>query len=113
MNINWNTVYLLGWHSADGKKNLTAWHGNHPWVDVVVVGANDNDMAHIMWNAPLHKDFQLIKIPPLTNRLTFAKMSNGLHAFGWYMEEGINRPPMKPLKDEWAWFKQIKGELNG
>lgn len=109
MKIDWEHIYLLGWHSADGKKNLTAWHGRRPWIDVVVVGATDNDMSHIMWSAPLHFDFPLILIPPLTNRLDCAKINGGLHAFGWYLEEGVNRPAMRQLVDEWDWYRKLKG----
>jgi hypothetical protein len=108
MNLDWQHVYLLGWHSANGMRNLTSWSGDRPWIDVIVVGATDDDMSHIMWSAPLHNDFKIISIPPLTNRLAYAKINNGLHAFGWYIEEGINRPPMRPLIDRWAWFNTLK-----
>ena len=110
MKIDWEHIYLLGWHSSNGERNLTAWSGKRPWIDVVVVGANDNDMKHIMWSSPLHYDFQLILIPPLTNRLAYAKINGGLHAFGWYLEEGVKRPPMRKLVDEWDWFNRLKGK---
>jgi hypothetical protein len=110
MKISWDNIYLLGWQSVDGKKNLTAWHGKRPWIDVVVVGVTDNDMKHIMWSSPLHSDFQLINIPALTNPRAFAKMNDGLHAFGWYLEEGVKRPPNRPLVDEWAWLERLKGK---
>lgn len=110
MKIDLEHVYLLGWHSADGKKNLTTWQGNRPWIDVVVVGATDNDMKNIMWSSSLHKDFQLIKIPALTNKAAFAKMNGGLSAFGWYLDEGVKRPPNRPLVNEWEWFDRIKGK---
>lgn len=109
MKIDWEHIYLLGWHSKDGKRNLTSWRGKYRWIDVVVVGATDNDLKHLMWASPLHKDFQLILIPPLTNCQWFANMNNGLHAFGAYVEDGIKRPPMRELTDEWDWFKRIKG----
>lgn len=110
MSVDWEHIYLLGWHSNDGKINLTSWKGNYKWIDVVVIGATDTDMKHIMWDNALHKDFKLILIPPLTNKLSFAKINNGLHAFGWYLKEGINRPPMRDLVDEWSWYLKIKGE---
>jgi len=110
MKIDWEHIYLLGWHSADGKRNFTSWSGQKPWIDVVVIGATDNDMKHIMWSSPLHENFQLISIPPLTNRLAYAKINGGLHAFGWYLEEGVNRPPMRKLVDEWDWYNKLKGK---
>lgn len=110
MKIDLSHIYLLGWHSPDWKLNLTSWVGDKKIIDVVVVGATDNDMKHIMWSSALHKDFQLIKIPPLTNCVAFAKMNNGLHGFGWYLQEGVNRPTMRPLTDEWAWLDSLKGK---
>jgi hypothetical protein len=110
MKIDWEHIYLLGWHSADGKRNFTSWSGQRPWVDVVVIGATDDDMAHIMWAAPLHADFKLIPIPALTNRLAYAKINSGLHAFGWYLEEGVKRPPMRKLVDAWDWYNKLKGK---
>lgn len=107
MKIDWEHIFLLGWHSPDGKRNLTSWSGKNPWIDVVVV-ANDNDMQHIMWAQPLHANFPLLSIPPLTNRLSYAKINSGLHAFGWYIENGINRPPMRKLIDKWDWYYKLK-----
>lgn len=110
MRFDWEHIYLLGWHSTSGRLNLTSWSGKRPWVDVVVVGATDEDMSHIMWSSPLHYDFELIQIPALTNCQWYAKLKNGLHAFGWYIEEGIKRPPMRPLTDEWDWYHKLKGK---
>lgn len=109
MKPNWNNIYLLGWHSSNGQRNLTSWSGKNKWIDVVVVGATDNDMSNLMWNNAIHKEFELIVIPPLTNCLWYAKNNSGLHGFGWYFENGINRPPMKPIYNEWAWLELIKG----
>ncbi len=110
MKIDWEHIYLLGWHSKDGKRNFTTWSGKRPWIDVVVVGADDNDMKNIMWSLPLHKDFQLIVVPNDVNPRQFASDSNGLWAFGWFLSEGVNRPPMRELIDEWDWYHKLRGK---
>jgi len=113
MQIDWQHVYLLGWHSCNGKRNLTTWQNNkRPWIDVVV-RASEDDMPHIMWASPLHGNFELKLIPPLTNCQAYAKINSGIHAFGWYIEEGINRPAMRALTDPWDWYYKLKGKQNG
>lgn len=110
MKIDLDHIYLLGWHSNDGRNNISSWQGHNQWIDVVVVGATDNDMKNILWASALHKKFEVILIPALTNKLSFAKLNSGLHGYGWYLSEGIKRPPMRELVDEWAWFDKLKGK---
>lgn len=107
MKIDLDHVFLLGWHSENGMRNLTNWNGRHLWINVVVVGANDVDMSYIMWSSPLHRDFQLLLVPPLTNNLFYARSNGGLHAFGWYFDQGIKRPPRRPIVDPWQWYNDI------
>jgi hypothetical protein len=107
MKVNLNHILLLGWHSANGQRNLTTWTGTGVWVDVVIKNATDKDLSNIMGNNPLHKDFQLLLIPPQTNKQEYAKLHNGISAFGWYVESGINRPPNRPMIDEWQWYNDL------
>jgi hypothetical protein len=109
MKIDWEHIYLLGWYSPDGKRNLTPWQGKRPWIDVVVIDATDDDMKHIMWSSPLHRQFDLVSVPKFAYPKDYARAKNGLWAFGWYLEEGVNRPPMRELIDEWAWYYKLKG----
>lgn len=114
MKIDWNNIYLVGWSSKDGKRNLTQWaQSNGRLINVVVVGATDNDMSHIMWNNPLHKMFDMLLIPAGEHLLEYAASKNGIRAFGFYYPEGINRPPMRTLIDPWEWFNTLKGKQNG
>jgi len=113
MKIDWEHIYLLGWDSPDGKRNLTSWHGKHPWVDVVIVGATDFDMSKLVWNSPLHGSFSMLEVPAGVNAQWYAKEKGGLRAFGWYMEDGVDRPPPREVPDEWDWYNKLKGKENG
>ena len=110
MKIDWNHIYLLGWHSKDGKRNLTQFGiSKNKWVDVVIADVDDSDMGRVMWDNGLHKELQLLTIPTGFNYQWWAEENNGIHAFGWYIEEGFERKAALP-SDDWAWFKAIKGE---
>ena len=110
MKIDWNHIYLLGWHSKDGKRNLTQFGmSKNKWVDVVVVGASDQDMKRVMWDNGLHKQMELLAIPAGFNCQWFAEENNGIHAFGWHIESGFERKELLPIND-WSWFKAIMGE---
>lgn len=113
MIIDLEHIFLLGWHSSNGINNLTKWSGNKPLIDIVIIGATDFDMEHIMWAAPLHKNFDILLIPYEMNPQQYAKDNGGLRAYGWYIKDGINRGPIKPLVDRWAWFDKLNGEING
>jgi hypothetical protein len=99
--LNFDHIYLLGWFSPDGKINLTRWEHSLPLIDIAVQGATDDDMKKLMWNAyvPPNK-FELLLWP-----------NNGIHAFGWRVEQKIRRAKSPP-EDEWAWYYRIKGLIN-
>lgn len=107
MELTWQNTYLLGWWY--NGIHLTSWLGKGKWVDVVVLNATNEDMSHIMWNRPLHNNFQLLQVPEGINPHSYAKQMNGIYAFGWKIETGINRPSPRPLIDEWEWWKLMKG----
>lgn len=95
--LDWAHIFLLGWRSPDGKLNLTKWQGKNKWIDVAIIGATNDDVSKLMWNAYLHKEFELRLWP-----------DNGIHAFGWHIIKPIIRQ-LEPVLDYWQWYNDLKG----
>ncbi len=107
--LDWDHVYLLGWHDKDGHSYLTTWSGDRPWVEVVVTGAGP--FGPPIWKSYVPNGVTLHEMSePSGHRFRSkedrARLLHGIYAFGWYIEEGIEREkvphwqlPREPVAD--------------
>jgi len=102
--IDWNHIYLLGWSGADRKLHLTTWSGKHPDIHVVVTGPGLESCGPPIWAAPANckpnslgipiyavDQFGLHEVAEGEDPFLKAEELGGVHAFGWYFEEGFER----------------------
>lgn len=95
--LHWDHVFLLGWYDETGKAYLSSWMGNAPMVHVVVTGVNSTRFP--LWKAPIPPNAQLHPMPKDLTPYEFvshATSMNGYYAFGFYMEDVIDRAPKEP-----------------
>ena len=102
--IDWNHIYLLGWYGLNRKPYLTTWDGAHPDIHVVVTGPEVESWGPPIWAAPANCKPNTIGVPSYTvdqfglhevaegeDPFLKAEELGGVHAFGWYIEEGFER----------------------
>lgn len=104
MKVDWNHIYLLGWYSSNDNTHLTTWEGGLPLIRIVVTGPCEPsgppmwDFLEAYREGPTVDHFQLHEVKDDETSydwLSKAKRLNGIRAFGWYIEKGFERIPIK------------------
>lgn len=95
--VDWDHTYLLGWYGSDGRAYLSSWHGEAPRVDVVVI--TSSSYGPPLWNAPIQEGTLAFPIPEHVQghdeKIAYAREHGGVYAFGWYLDQVIDRTPKK------------------
>ena len=88
-NLDWDHLWLLGWYDHNGQGYLTTWEGSMPYVHVVITGVKGINFP--LWRAPVPQYADIHEIPEGKDPKEYAKEIGGYYAFGWLLEDLIER----------------------
>lgn len=93
--IDWDHVYLLGWYTSDGKVMLSSWGSNESMTTIgVVVTGKLPSYGVPLWDALVPPGLSIRPIPygmGLIDAISYARTLGGVYAFGWYIQDGVER----------------------